>query len=43
MTAGFTGFNATCNLNRSCIEQQFFSERGFAGIWVRDDGKAATS
>ncbi len=43
MTTCFTSFNATSNLNGTRIEQQFFSERSFTRIWVRDDGKAAAS
>ena len=43
MPARFTRFNAACDLNCARVQQQLFSERCFAGIWVRDDGKAATS
>ncbi len=43
MSTGFACFNATRNLNCASVQQQFFSQGRFTRIWVRDDGKAATS
>ena len=43
VSSRLTRFNATRNLNGSCIEQQFFGKRSLASIWVRDDGEATTS
>jgi hypothetical protein len=43
MPAGFASLDATSNLNGPRVQQELFGKRGFARIWVRDDGKAATS
>ena len=32
-----------CNLNRARKKQQLFSQRGFARVWVGDDGKRAAA
>jgi hypothetical protein len=43
VTASLAGLDATSNLNSSSVQQEFFGKRGLSSIWVRDDGKAATS
>ena len=34
------GAHRAGKLNGAALEQQFFGQRGFAGIWMGDDGKA---
>ncbi len=43
MPAGLARFHATSNLNGPRVEQELLCERGFARIWVGDDGKATAS
>jgi hypothetical protein len=43
MSAGLARFHTAGNLNGSRVEQEFLCKRGFARIWVRNDGKATAS
>ena len=41
MTTCFARLHAPRNLNRTCVEEQFFCKRCLTRIGVRDDGKTA--
>lgn len=43
MATGLAGLYAARNLNCSSVQQKLFSQRGFASIWMRDDGKATAT
>ena len=39
MPARLTALDGTCELDSATVKQQFFSQRGFAGVRMRDDRK----
>jgi hypothetical protein len=43
MTLCPSSFDGSCLVNRTSIEQQFFRQRRFSSIWVRDDGKVTAT
>ena len=43
VSGGLTGLDAAGDVNGTCVEQEFLSECGLAGVWVRDDGKGAAA
>lgn len=43
MARGLAALDRTRELDRAAVEQQLFGQRGFASVWMRNNGEGAAT